>query len=863
MPNQTFRIIHLSDIHFGEFHRFTSSGATTRLERLTGGSLLESIADDIQSIGATPDLIVISGDLTSTGNQDEFKEIETFLSEICKRFDLDPTRFLIVPGNHDVLWGRESDAASNGDYLTFSSRFFKLPVQEMELPSYKFEDIFFIGLDTTKLLSQNYGGLGVVGEEQLRAATKKVLEASDAQIKFLVLHHHLLPVSWVESGPIERIKSMTLDAPTILAWAQSHGFTGIIHGHQHQHFISTFHLADRKGVPFIITGGASVGSTELPPQTRNGYQWIEIQKRHITFTHRELEGTNKFRFANKIEFVHERSGTFASSSIPSARQYREPSLTELRTLMGEAAAQVIAAICPCYGPAGGLKAVSKLGGCSHVRDGINIIRSLSAPDPVQQRFFEVSLELVRNVGGVIGDGKKTAALIWAQTIKNAFNRIDDGFSDTHISKGIKDASVMAAKFINENSSRTNKQKQIEQIGTTAAHGNESIGNIIAEAMGKIGKEGTILVESNVLPMEETKFLIDIEECKFENGNTPDWLFELMPQQKNEIVLNNPGFFLYNEKLTSAKEILPLLEITRKMQRPLIILCAKIEGEALKTITANTLQGIVTAIPISYSGINLKEATEDISILTGARVIRKEMGALPQNVTIKDLGFANQALLRLDKFYLKVPKDQKYIDRVQKSVTKFRTLINDLESPYERERIQNRLTRIVAAQATIHVNGSSESDIRILTGLIANALNSTRAAVEEGLVRGGGISYFLAGLYARENCSGGPDYLAGVDSFVEALSLPFSEIVKQTGHDIDNVKQSILSPPNISFNYWENGLIEDYLNGPIEPAKLVKQVMLLAGESATRMIRTKSVELTSSGEQKTPERDGYTEEFDMV
>lgn len=842
MAHPVVRIIHLADVHFGRNHRFTGNGKN-KIETLTGGSLVESLSDDIKEMGARPDFIVISGDLTTTGSRDEFLEVEIFLSELAKRFDLDSSQFLIVPGNHDVFWGAEPGNVSNGDYLSFASRFYKVPTPEVDLPSATIGDVYLLGLDSTRLLDAEFGSLGVVGEKQLREADKKLGdEAPAACIKFLVLHHHLLPVSWVEPGPVELVKSMTLDAPSILAWAQERRFCGIIHGHQHQHFLSTFHFADRSGVPFIVTGGASASSKDLPPQTRNGYQWIEVHKRHLIFLYRELDGTNKFRQAKQTEFVHESSGVFASSVIPSARHFREPSVDEMRALIAEAAAQVLDAISLCYGPGGGIKSVSKMGGSSHTRDGASIIKSLSSPDPVQNRVFEVMSELAKQVSETVGDGTKTAGLICAKAIGLSLRSAKEGGSDTQIASGIKDAARVAAAHISSEAIMMREQAEVERLATTAAIGRTDIGFLIAEAMGKVGKEGIILADTRIAQDGLAGLSLEIKEGVFEIGTLPEWFSEMMPRDQSQIILEQAGFFLFNGELINKEDVVHILETAHTASRPVILICRTVEGDALSIISSNTLKGVISAFPICYPGARLNATLEDISALTGARHLRKESGDSPKRISLEDLGVAEVVKLGLNKMLIEWEHSPPSSDRVARLVKRLRVMQAESDSPYEKEQLQERLARVVGAHGVISISGASQTEIRMLTDLVGNALNVARAGVEEGYVRGGGVSYLTGALHALDSCKGDSDYMAGVRAFADALITPFIAIVESAGSEVSQIKREVASDPHKTFDCWQKQVVDFRVQGPIDSAKLASRVSLLAGEFAARMVLTRAVEL---------------------
>lgn len=319
-------ILHLTDVHFGTDHRFNMAATATAPDAQR--PLLDSVLRDSETLGVTPDLVVVTGDLTSTGQPGEFKQFGTFASSLCSHFKLKHSSVLIVPGNHDVYWGRKADAVSKGEFGSFVSGFYNLPSNDpqLELPIVEFGGVCVLGMDTTTLMRASLSGIGHVGYPQLDMAEKR-LKGSKAAVRVLALHHHLLPVSWVEPGLPEEQKSMTLDAPTVLAWAQRNGFSMILHGHQHQSFLATFHLADLPGDSLLVNGGPSAGAKDLPPQERNGYQWIKVEERRLRVTVRERDSGDGYCTAKERVFVRNASGVFAASTLSRSNEEADLDLT--------------------------------------------------------------------------------------------------------------------------------------------------------------------------------------------------------------------------------------------------------------------------------------------------------------------------------------------------------------------------------------------------------------------------------------------------------------------------------------------------------------------------------------------------------
>jgi len=484
--------VHLSDLHFGHDHAYPQ-------ERSIDGrpTLLDAISKDLESAGVKPDRVLISGDLVSTGARDEYSVFRGFLDVLTRTNDLKPEHVLIVPGNHDVYWGKAPDSVSRGEYEAFVSTYFRVPVGDAEPARMLDDDIAIIGLDTTKLQRQSTSGIGLIGPDQLREAEKLLdTDLRSASTRILVLHHHLLPVAWLESEAIDGKPSLTLDGPSVLSWAQEHGFAMVMHGHQHQSFLATFHLAARPGGPLLVAGAPTAGGTDLPPQGRNGYHIVQVDGRSITVSVRELTEQLRFEEARRLQFVREPTGTFAVSAIPSARRAREPSVAELRALMKNAAQAVKRVLAEAYGPAGGLRVISEMRGAKHVRDGEKIVSSLSVDDPVENRIFAIARDLARSVSIEAGDGRKTAVLLWAELVSEGLDVLDREDEQT-LMDSIAGAAQRSIAILKKSARVNVRTEDIVDIARSASGNHKDIGAAVHRAMKEAGKEGILEVSQRV------------------------------------------------------------------------------------------------------------------------------------------------------------------------------------------------------------------------------------------------------------------------------------------------------------------------------------------------------------------------------
>lgn len=589
--NQT--ILHLTDIHFGSEHAFPVGPHGQDL----GPTLLKMIIRDLSEARIVPDVVIVSGDLVSTGSKNEFEIAANFLGNLSKELNLPPERFLMVPGNHDVFWGAAEDKVSQGEYAAFASRFYKTPVDDTALRVVKIDDIAIVGLDTTILERQTTSGIGLIGHKQLSAAEEKLKKiAADARIKLLVIHHHLLPVAWMEPGPPESRKSLTLDAPAVLAWAQELGFTGILHGHQHQSYLTTFHFAAKKGGPLLVAGGPSAGGKDLPPQTRNGFHVFFVDGRNITVSVREVSAENRIQEAERVEFVRETSGTFAASALPSVRHGREPELGELRALTKEAATRVLEILGRSYGPHGGLRATSEISGREHVRDGGRIVESIGSGDPIQKAVFGTAVRLTSQVAAQVGDGRKTATLIWARTVIDGLGALQDGVDESVLIRDIEVARTFVLRRIAEMACPASNES-LRRVATCAAMGNESISSAVFSAIEKAGKEGVISLTKET-DTEAAECVTEVVKTNtFEGFDGPSWFQELIPS--NEVELHRPLFLIFEGVLDDVREIIVPLEIAVAEDRPIVLIAKRFGDEVTAMIGMNSRNRNLQGFPLQY------------------------------------------------------------------------------------------------------------------------------------------------------------------------------------------------------------------------------------------------------------------------
>ncbi len=806
------RIIHLSDLHLGPSHAFTEDVRSPVLK----ANLIELLNDDIREIG-TPDFVIVSGDLTSTGRKEEFLMASQFLTELSERLELAADRFLLVPGNHDVLWAAGGDESSLGEYEAFASRFYRVPVEATSTRTLVSDEVFVLGLDSTRLLRQSLGGTGAIGRDQLEEAQVRVSEQAPQNARrFLVTHHHLLPVAWSEPPPENKPPSMTLDAPALIAWAQKHKFEVILHGHQHQFYLTTFHYADRPGGPLVISGVASIGGRDLPPQGRNGYQWIELDHRAIRFERRELDDSNEFRSLGIQTFWAEPTGVFYEGALPSARAHRTPSLIETRGTINAVAVEVMEKLSLAYGPLGGLAATSRIAGTAHVRDGLSMLRAQHSTDLVASRIVSLYEKLAQNMSTTVGDGRKTAVLLCCELTTQALSAVGKGHSDREITQELMAAASVAVDAMKLMAKPCRNTNQIYQIALSASSGNEVLSEKLKDAFSMVGKEG--IVEISAFPSFGESEYYEILEYhhNFPIGGVPEWYHRAAAEEKSILA---PLICVFNSKLSTFGSVKPLMEISAaRERRPVVLFCKSVEGEAAAFISTNFIKGGPRIIPVQYS-YRTDDALEDVAVLTGADYLDDSTGT--SSASIDQLGQAKSVDLHSDYLVINPIDGFDANERFALHLKRLRGKRAAEQADFEERLYSTRVARLSGGLAKVRFRGTSDSENRLILMLAEDAKSAIKAAERSGIVPGGGIAYAAVRGRLRDLGTEGASFLA------KALSLP---AVLVSGKDSTKITEE-LRPPE---NWWQTG--------PIDPLDLVIHAISSAVELACRLTLTRIVEI---------------------
>jgi chaperonin GroEL len=503
------------------------------------------------------------------------------------------------------------------------------------------------------------------------------------------------------------------------------------------------------------------------------------------------------------------------------------------------------------GPKGRNVLIEKsFGGPTVTKDGVTVAKEIELED----KFLNMGAQMVREVASktsdVAGDGTTTATIL-AQAIAHEGARlVAAGHNPMALKRGIEKAVEKAVEALRSMSSPTKDQKEIAQVGTISANNDSAIGNIIAEAMSKVGKEGVITVEE-AKGMETT--LDIVEGMQFDRGYISPYF--VTDPEKMEAVLEDAHILCYEKKISSMKDILPILEDVAKMGKPILIIAEDVEGEALATLVVNKLRGTlkVCAVKAPGFGDRRKAMLQDIAILTGGQVVSEDLGVKLENVTVKDLGSAKRIVIDKDNTTIVDGAGSK--SAIEARVKQIRTQIEETTSDYDREKLQERLAKLVGGVAVIRVGAATETELKEKKARVEDALNATRAAVEEGIVPGGGVA-----LLRCQKALDGLDFEGeerfGVQIVRKALEEPLRQIAHNAGQEGSVVVEKVKEREGpYGFNA-ETEVYEDLIAaGVIDPTKVVRFALQNAASVAGLLLTTEAMVAEKPEKKKTPPMPG--------
>jgi chaperonin GroEL len=491
------------------------------------------------------------------------------------------------------------------------------------------------------------------------------------------------------------------------------------------------------------------------------------------------------------------------------------------------------------GPKGRNVVIEKSFGAPNVtKDGVTVAKEIELSDKFENMGAQMVREVASKTNDDAGDGTTTATVLAQAIYREGAKIVAAGHNPMELKQGIDRAVTSVIAELKKISKPIKDQKEVTQVGTISANNDPTIGKIIAEAMEKVGKEGVITVEES----KTADTTLDVVEgMQFDRGYLSPY-FVTNPE-KMECALDNPFILIYDKKISSMKDLLPLLEKVVQRSKPLLIVAEEVEGEALATLVVNKLRGTLQVVAVKAPGFGdrRKEMLQDLAVLTGGKVISEEMGHKLESARIEDLGQAKKATIDKDNTTIVDGAGKK--SDVEGRVKTIRAQIEETTSDYDREKLQERLAKLVGGVAVISVGAATEVEMKEKKARVEDALNATRAAVEEGIVPGGGTALLRAAQTLESLLSGmSAGQQAGVSIVKRALEEPLRQIANNAGFEGSIVVDKVVNNSNPSWGF--NALTEKYEDliaaGVIDPSKVARCALQNAASVASLMLTTETL-----------------------
>jgi chaperonin GroEL len=479
----------------------------------------------------------------------------------------------------------------------------------------------------------------------------------------------------------------------------------------------------------------------------------------------------------------------------------------------------------------------KFGSPTITKDGVTVAKEIELRDPVENMGAQIMREVASKTSDVAGDGTTTATVLAQSIYREGSKNVTAGANPMELKRGI-DAAVKAAVAAIDAMAKPVEGSEIAHVGTISANNDEEIGGIIAEAMDKVGKDGVITVEE-AKGLETT--LEVVEGMQFDRGYLSPYF--VTDAERMETVLENVKILLHEKKISSMKDLLPTLEQVAKQGRPLLIIAEDVEGEALATLVVNKLRGTLQVAGVKAPGFGdrRKAMLEDVAVLTGGKVITEDLGIKLENVQWADLGEAKKVVITKDDTTIVTDSDDaKRREAISGRVKQIRNQVEETTSDYDREKLQERLAKLVGGVAVIKVGAATETEMKEKKARVEDAMHATKAAVEEGIVAGGGIA-LLRAISAVDKVPGEGDFAVGIKIVRRALEEPARQIANNAGEEGSVIVQRLFQESgNVGFNA-ATGKMEDLVKtGVIDPAKVTKTALINAASIAGLMLTTEAM-----------------------
>ena len=488
----------------------------------------------------------------------------------------------------------------------------------------------------------------------------------------------------------------------------------------------------------------------------------------------------------------------------------------------------------------------KFGAPLVTKDGVSVAKEVELSDPIENMGAQMVKEVATKTSDVAGDGTTTATLLAQAIFAEGLKNVTAGTNPMGIRRGIDKAVEKVVAELEKVSTATKGKKEIAQIGSISANNNHEIGELIADAMDKVGKDGVITVEE-ARGLETT--LETVEGMQFDRGYISPYF--VTDPERMEAVMEDALILIHDKKISAMKDLLPILEKVSQIGRPLLIISEEVEGEALATLVVNKLRGTLKVCSVKAPGFGdrRKAMLQDIAVLTGGQLISDEIGFKLENAVVSDLGSAKRLIV--DKDNTTIIDGAGKSDKIKGRIDEIKTAIDKSTSDYDTEKLQERLAKLSGGVAVINVGAATETEMKEKKALVEDALHSTRAAVEEGIVPGGGVALLRAQKVLEKLKLEQDDEQIGVDILRRALESPIRQIVENAGAEGSIVVEKVRNHKSYGFGY--NAQTDTYENlvqaGVIDPTKVVRIALQNAASIAGLLLTTEAVVVEKPEDEK--------------
>ena len=502
----------------------------------------------------------------------------------------------------------------------------------------------------------------------------------------------------------------------------------------------------------------------------------------------------------------------------------------------------------------------KFGSPTVTKDGVTVAKEIELKNPHENIGAQMVKEVASKTSDIAGDGTTTATILAQAIFKEGIKNVVAGANPMAIKRGIDKAVNKVVERLKEISKQISDKKEIAQVGTISSNNDHEIGNIISEAMDKVGKDGVITIEEN----KSIETVLDVVEgMQFDRGYISPYF--VTNADSMECVLEDAYILIHDKKISNMKDLLPILEQLAKQNAQFLIIAEDVEGEALATLVVNKLRGTLSCCAVKAPGFGdrRKEMLQDIAVLTGGQVISEDLGLKLENVKFSDLGRAKRIVV--DKENTTIVEGAGKQKDIEARVNQIKKQIEETTSDYDREKLQERLAKLVGGVAVIKVGAATETEMKEKKARVEDALNATKAAVEEGIVPGGGVAYIRA-LSALDSLKLEEDEQIGVEIVKKALEYPIRQIAENAGYEGSIVVNEVKSSKDIAYGF--DAYEEKYTNmieaGIIDPTKVTRSALQYAASVASLMLTTEAIitEIPEKKEAAMPAAPGMGGGMDM-